>query len=85
MNGSGNTEAANAFLTYLLSEEVNRDMPVNNLMQSVLVNPTWPEADGYRYHTDVPALNADLSTERIGEEMEAWLLAWSNAKNEAEA
>jgi len=85
VNGGGNVEAANAFLTYLLSEEVNRNMPVNNLMQSVLVNATWPESEGYRYHTDVPEVKADLSTERIGAEMDAWLLAWTDEKNEAEA
>jgi thiamine transport system substrate-binding protein len=79
INGGGNADAANAFLTYLLSEEVNSNMPENNLMKSVLNNATWPEQDGYRYHTDEPVLGANMSTERIGEEMAAWLVAWSEA------
>lgn len=85
VNGGSNPEAANAFLAFLLSEDINRNMPENNLMQSVLVNATWPEEGGYRFHTDVPETKANLSTERIGQEMEAWLLAWSKAKLEAES
>ena len=79
INGGGNAEAANAFLRFLLSEEVNANMPINNLMKSVLVNATWPSEEGYRYHTDEPTLNANISTVRMGQEMNAWLLAWSNA------
>ena len=79
INGGTELEAANAFITYLLSEEVNRDMPENNLMQSVLVNATWPETDGYAYHTDLPELNAEISNERIADEMEDWLSAWKDA------
>lgn len=79
VNGGGNAEAANAFLTFLLSEEINRNMPENNLMKSVLTNATWPEQDGYRHHSDEPVLSADISTERIDDEMEAWLVAWAEA------
>lgn len=79
INGGTEIEAANAFIAYLLSEEVNRNMPENNLMQSVLVNATWPETDGYAYHTDLPVLNAEISNVRIANEMEAWLLDWKNA------
>ena len=79
INGGTELEAANAAITYLLSEEVNRDMPENNLMQSVLVNATWPETDGYAYHTDLPELNAEISNERIADEMEDWLSAWKDA------
>lgn len=79
VNGGGNQEAANAFLTFLLSEDINRNMPENNLMQSVLNNATWPEEEGYRYHTDLPTLNANITTERIGQEMDDWLMAWTNA------
>ena len=79
INGGTEVEAANAFITYLLSEEVNRNMPENNLMQSVLVNATWPETDGYAHHTDLPELNAEISNERIADEMEDWLSAWKDA------
>ena len=79
INGGTELEAANAFITYLLSEDVNRNMPENNLMQSVLVNATWPETDGYAYHTDVPTMNAQISNERIADEMETWITEWKNA------
>ena len=79
INGGTELEAAKAFITYLLSEEVNRNMPENNLMQSVLVNATWPETDGYAHHTDLPELNAEISNERIADEMEDWLSAWKDA------
>lgn len=77
VNGATETEAANAFIAYLLTEEINRNMPQNNLMQSVLANATWPESDGYRHHTDEPTLNAEITIERIGAEMETWLLNWA--------
>ena len=79
INGGTELEAANAFITYLLSEDVNRNMPENNLMQSVLVNATWPETDGYAYHTDLPTMNAQISNERIADEMETWISEWKNA------
>ena len=79
VNGAAEVEAANAFMAYLLTEEINRNMPENNLMQSVLTNASWPETDGYRYHTDEPILNAEITIERIGAEMETWLLNWAEA------
>ena len=79
INGGTELQAANAFIEYLLSEDVNRNMPENNLMQSVLVNAVWPETNGYAYHTDVPTMNADISNERIAEEMEDWLAEWNAA------
>ena len=54
-------------------------MPENNLMKSVLTNATWPEQDGYRHHSDEPVLSADISTERIDDDMGAWLAAWAEA------
>ena len=79
INGGTEIDAANAFIAYLLSEDVNRNMPENNLMQSVLVNASWPVTDGYAYHTDTPTLNAEISNERIADEMEAWLSDWKEA------
>jgi thiamine transport system substrate-binding protein len=79
INGAAEPEAANAFIAYLLTEDINRNMPENNLMQSVLTNASWPETDGYRYHTDVPSLNAEISIERISNEMDAWLSDWAKA------
>ena len=79
INGGTELEAANAFIEYLLSEEVNRDMPENNLMQSVLEDAVWPETDGYAHHTDAPKMNAEITNERIAEEMERWLSKWKQA------
>jgi len=79
INGAAEVTAANAFLEYLLSDSVNRNMPENNLMKSVLIGATWPETDGYAHHADVPSLNADISNERMADEMEAWIVNWSEA------
>lgn len=79
INGADNVEGAKAFISYLLSEDVNRNMPENNLMNSVLPNPVFPETNGYRHHTDVPSLNAEISMERIAEDMDGWLEAWRTA------
>tara|TARA_X000001036_G_scaffold281720_1_gene261638 strand:+ start:12153 stop:13271 length:1119 start_codon:yes stop_codon:yes gene_type:complete len=76
INGAVNDEAANAFLSYLLSEEVNRNMPENNLMLSVLENPSFPETDGYQWHADEPELNANISMDRIAQSMDTWLELW---------
>ena len=79
INGAAEVEAANAFIAYLISEEVNQNMPENNLMKSVLNNAEWPETEGYRFHTDQPTLNAEISMERIGADMESWLQDWAEA------
>jgi thiamine transport system substrate-binding protein len=78
-NGAENVDGANAFLSYLLSEEINRNMPENNLMLSVLENPTFPETDGYQWHTDEPELNSNISVERIAESMDSWLDQWQKS------
>ena len=62
INGAVEVEAANAFIEYLLSEEVNQNMPENNLMLSVLTNASLPETNGYRYHTDTQAANYQPAT-----------------------
>jgi thiamine transport system substrate-binding protein len=79
INGAAEVEAANAFIAYLISQEVNQNMPESNLMKSVLIDAEWPETEGYRFHTDEPRLNAEVSMERIGTEMETWLLNWAEA------
>ena len=79
INGAAEVGAANAFMAYLLSEEVNQNMPENNLMKSVLEGAEWPETEGYRFHTDQPTLNAEVSMQRIGTDMETWLLKWADA------
>ena len=79
VNGASEVDGANAFLAYLLSEDVNRNMPENNLMQSVLIDAVWPETEGYAHHTDTPEMNAEITTQRIGDDMDGWLSAWQEA------
>ena len=79
LSDASEEDGANAFLSYLLSESVNRNMPENNLMQSVLIGATWPETEGYAHHTDTPEMNAEITTQRIGQDMDAWLSAWQDA------
>ena len=79
ISGAQDVDAAEAFIEYLLSNEVNSNMPVNNLMYSVLKDQTLPETDGYRYHSDIPEENTDIEISRINEEMSTWLQNWQSA------
>ena len=79
INGAANIPAAELFLEYLLSEEVNALMPENNYMYSVLNGQDLPETDGYRYHADYPEKNSDIDIERINNEMQSWLEQWQEA------
>ena len=79
VNGAANIIAAELFIEYLLSPEINAQMPENNLMYPVLEGYELPETDGYRYHSDTPAENADIDIERINEEMQDWLEEWKTA------
>lgn len=60
VNGAANVEAANQFIEFLLSEEVNTNMPTNNYMYSVLEGNDLPEENGYRFHSPVPSQSAEL-------------------------
>ena len=75
----GNVEAASEFIDYLLSEQVNSQMPEQNLMYSVLEGEDLPTANGYRYHSTVPSEPAEISMQEIAENMESWLQQWNSA------
>lgn len=77
--GAGDAQAAAAFIDYLLSEEVNANMPTQNYMYSVLNGQDLPETNGYRHHSVIPQQPADLSPEDIASGMEQWLIEWSYA------
>ena len=79
VNGGGSASAVDAFIAFLLSDQINSNMPVNNYMYSVLEGQDLPEADGYRHHSPVPSSPSEISTERIDEEMEDWLMDWRQA------
>lgn len=79
VNGGGATNAANAFIEFLLSNEINTNMPENNLMYSVLEGKDLPEMNGYRYHSPVPTQPSTIEMDRIGQEMENWLDEWRDS------
>ena len=75
----GNLDAASAFIEYLLSEEVNVNMPTENFMYSVLEGNDLPEDGGYRYHSTIPSQPAEISATQIAANMETWLEEWNSA------
>ena len=79
VNGTQNAEYANLFIEYLLSEEVNLDMPIENSMYSVLIDSELPEDNGYRYHSDLTSVNAQVTPNEIADNMDSWLAAWEAA------
>jgi len=76
INGAANVIAANQFIEYLLSSEINTQMPEANLMYSVLNNTDLPETAGYRHHADVPTQPCTITNDRISQEMDQWLSKW---------
>ena len=48
-------------------------------MYSVLNNTDLPEDGGYRYHSTVPTMAANVSANDIALNMESWLEDWNNA------
>lgn len=79
INGGGSSPAVDAFIEYLLSEEVNKNMPLNNYMYSVLDGEDMPLANGFRHHSPIPSSPAEITSERIDAEMETWLKDWREA------
>ena len=79
INGAKDVEAAEAFIEYLLSPEINSNMPENNLMYSVLEGKSLPETNGYRHHADIPEQNSNIDISRINQDMSTWLEQWKTA------
>ena len=75
----GNSENAEKFIEYLISPNVNSQMPVENLMYSVLEGEDLPEENGYRFHSLIPSDPAFISSQDIGRNMELWLEEWNVA------
>ena len=75
----GNINASSLFIEYLLSEEVNSQMPAQNLMYSVLEGQDLPEENGYLYHSITPQESAQISMNQIAENIELWLEEWNSA------
>ena len=79
ISGAKDVDAAEAFIEYLLSTEINKNMPENNLMYSVLEGQNLPETNGYRHHADIPEQNSNIEISRINQEMSTWLENWKTA------
>ena len=78
INGAANVVGANQFIEYLLSAEINSQMPEANLMYSVLNDTDLPETSGYRYHSEIPTQPCTITSERISQDMDQWLTMWVN-------
>ena len=79
ISGANDVDAAEAFIEYLLSPQINSNMPENNLMYSVLEGKSLPETNGYHYHSDIPEENSNIEISRINTEMAQWLDDWNTA------
>jgi len=77
INGAANTAGAKAFITYLLSYEVNSDMPTSNYMYSVLENTSLPIEYGYAWHSTTPPSNSTFDDSMLVQSTDELLLQWS--------
>jgi thiamine transport system substrate-binding protein len=77
INGAVNSEGAKAFITFLLSHEVNSDMPTSNYMYSVLENTSLPTEHGYAWHSSTPSSNSTFDDSMLTQSTDELLLQWS--------
>ncbi len=77
-NGEGvNVKGARAFLEFLMDDELQATIPDANVMYPASNNHDLP-AGPYLEHTAVPDSDADISMERIADEMDDWLDTWDS-------
>lgn len=76
--GSTKSAAATTFVNWLISEEVNSQMPTLNYMYPAIEGGDLPETDGYRWHAVVPT-DADVTPAEIDANIADWLDAWDAA------
>ena len=79
VNGAAEVNAANQFIEFITSMEVNVNMPDYNSMYSVQNGTDLPETNGYRFHADQAIVSNAITQERIEQDMENWLTTWQNA------
>lgn len=80
----GNSQFAEKFIEYLISPEVNSQMPFENLMYSVIKGENLPEENGYRFNSVIPSNPANISYLDIGKNIETWLELWNEAMIKSE-
>jgi thiamine transport system substrate-binding protein len=76
--GSKNGEAAKAFVEWLISEDINAQMPTLNYMYPAIEGGELPEDAGYRWHSVVPT-DAVVSPETIEGNIADWLDTWDTS------
>ena len=79
INGAAEVNAANQFIEFLTSIEVNGNMPDYNSMYSVRNGTDLPETNGYRYHADQALVSTAITQQIIEQNMDGWLLSWRDA------
>ncbi|OQY10350.1 MAG: thiamine ABC transporter substrate-binding protein, partial [Marinitoga sp. 4572_148] len=72
VKGTKNFELAKRFIEFLLFDEFQKDIPLNQWMFPV-INTEMPEAFNYAL---VPEKIVTISSEDINENMEKWLEEW---------
>lgn len=75
---SGDFAYAKEFIEYLLSPQINSQMPSQNLMYSVLEGQDLPEENGYRHHSLIPT-DVAITPSYIDAHIDEWLNAWDAA------
>ncbi|MBJ23765.1 MAG: hypothetical protein CMB64_03760 [Euryarchaeota archaeon] len=80
----GDQQSSALFIEFLLSEDINSNMPVQNSMYSVLEGFDLPEENGYLFHSIIPNEPSEISMIEIEENMESWLLLWNKAMTSGE-
>ena len=79
INGAAEVSAANQFMEFLTSYDVNVNMPDYNSMYSVKKGTDLPETNGYRYHADQAILSSNITQDSIEQNMDTWLASWQAA------
>ena len=79
INGAAEVSAANQFIEFLTSYDVNVNMPDYNSMYSVKKGTDLPETNGYRYHADQAILSSNITQDSIEQNMDTWLASWQAA------
>lgn len=76
--GSKMATEANLFVEWLISEEINSQMPTLNYMYPAIEGGDLPEDAGYRWHSLVPT-DADVTPAEIDANIVGWLEDWDTA------
>lgn len=79
INGAAEVDAANQFIQFITSLEVNTNMPDYNSMYSIQKGTDLPETNGYRFHADQAIVSTAITQELIEQNMEGWLSSWQTA------